>query len=193
MEEDVGYLSICGGCMFSGKTSWLMQQYKKYTYIGKSVSVINYDADKRYHDKLLSTHDKQMIPCVQAKTLKEIYQDLIHVDVILINEGQFFDDLYEISLDLVENFKKKIYIAALDGDFKQKVFGDVLKLFPKCDDYIKLHALCAHCKDGTKASFSHRISEESEQISIGASNYVPLCRKCYNENSNLVVNLHSTY
>ena len=56
-----------------------------------------------------------------------------------------------------------------------------MKLIPKCDDYIKLHALCAYCKDGTKAPFSHRISEESQQISIGVTNYVPLCRKCYSK------------
>jgi len=179
MEKNTGYLSICGGCMFSGKTSWLMQQYKIYKYIGKKICVVNYEADKRYHDELLSTHDQQMIPCIQCKTLKEIIPKLMDSDVILINEGQFFEDLYEVCINMVEKWDKRVHIAALDGDFKQQVFGDVLKLIPKCDDYIKLHALCAYCKDGTKAPFSHRISEESEQISIGVTNYVPLCRKCY--------------
>ena len=190
MSQNIGFLSICGGCMFSGKTSWLMQQYKKYTFIGKKVCVVNYEADKRYDDKLLSTHDKQMIPCIQANTLQEVYTNLIKADVILINEGQFFCDLYDVVIDMVENFDKKVYIAALDGDFKQQVFGDVLKLFPKCDDYIKLHALCAKCKNGEKASFSHRISEESEQISIGSSNYIPLCRTCYHNMNKSEQNIH---
>ena len=72
----------------------------------------------------------------------------------------------------------------MDGDFKRNVFGEILQLIPRCDDYLKLHALCAKCKDGTKASFSHRISTENEQISIGSDNYIPLCRKCY---ENLIV------
>jgi thymidine kinase len=184
MEKNTGYLSICGGCMFSGKTSWLMQQYKTYKYIGKNICVVNYDADKRYHQELLSTHDKQMIPCIQAHLLEDVIVDLMKADVILINEGQFFEDLYEVCINMVEKWKKRVHIAALDGDFKQEVFGDVLKLIPKCDDYIKLHALCAHCKDGTKAPFSHRLSEESQQISIGVTNYIPLCRKCYSKENN---------
>ena len=80
-----GYLSICCGCMFSGKTSWLMQQYKKYKFINKSVAVVNFDQDKRYHNSLLSTHDKQMIPCLQAHLLEDVMDDLINADVILIN------------------------------------------------------------------------------------------------------------
>lgn len=181
MSKNVGHLSICCGCMFSGKTSWLMGQFKKYSYIGKKIAVINYADDKRYHDSHLSTHDKHMIPCIQCHLLKDVYDDMINADVILINEGQFFPDLYKIVLEMVEEKHKIVHIAALDGDFKRNVFGEILQLIPKCDDYLKLHALCAKCKDGTKASFSHRMSTENEQISIGSDNYIPLCRKCYQQ------------
>ena len=177
-----GYLSICGGCMFSGKTSWLLQQYKKYLYIGKKISVVNFDQDKRYHDSLLSTHYKVMIPCIQARKLTDVYEQMQSSDVILINEGQFFEDLFECVCRLVETNHKIVHIAALDGDFQRNMFGQILQLLPRCDDYIKLHALCSQCKDGTKAAFSYRISRESEQISIGSDNYVPLCRKCYETN-----------
>ena len=54
-----------------------------------------------------------------------------------------------------------------------------MKLLPLCDDYQKVHALCANCRDGTKAPFSFRVTSENEQISIGSDNYKPLCRKCY--------------
>lgn len=177
----VGFLSICGGCMFSGKTTWLMQKYKTYSYIGKSICVVNYKDDKRYHDELLSTHDKQMIPCTQTLSLDAIWDKLLGCDVILINEGQFFPDLYEVVLNLVETHNKIVHIAALDSDFQRQPFGDLLRLIPKCDDYTKVHALCAKCKDGTKAAFSYRITDESEQISIGSNNYIPLCRKCFRQ------------
>ena len=161
MSKNVGHLSICCGCMFSGKTSWLMDQFKKYSYIGKSIAVINYADDKRYHESHLSTHDKHMIPCIQSHLLKDVYNEMEKVDVILINEGQFFPDLYKIVVEMVEKKNKIVHIAALDGDFKRNVFGEILQLIPRCDDYLKLHALCAKCKDGTKASFSHRISTEN--------------------------------
>ena len=179
MNNNTGQLSICCGCMFSGKTSWLMNQFKKYSYIGKTISVINFADDKRYHNSNLSTHDKHMISCIQSHLLKDVYSQMEKTDVILINEGQFFQDLYDIVIELVEVKHKIVHIAALDGDFKRNMFGQILQLLPKCDDYLKLHALCAKCKDGTKASFSHRISHENEQISIGSDNYIPLCRKCY--------------
>lgn len=179
MNNNIGHLSICCGCMFSGKTSWLMDQFKKYSYIGKKIAVINYADDKRYHDAHLSTHDKNMIPCIQSYLLKNVYNEMEKADVILINEGQFFPDLYQVVIEMVENKNKIVHIAALDGDFKRNIFGEILQLIPRCDDYLKLHALCAKCKDGTKASFSHRISSEDKQISIGSDNYIPLCRKCY--------------
>ncbi len=177
-SQNIGYLSVCCGCMFSGKTSWLLQQYKKYSYIGKTICVINYADDKRYDEKMLSTHDKQMIPCIQSYSLESVKHILNKSDVILINEGQFFKDLFDSVCELVEN-NKIVHIAALDGDFKRQEFGQVLKLLPMCDDYFKVKALCATCKDGTNAPFSFRLSTESQQISIGSDNYLPLCRKCY--------------
>jgi thymidine kinase len=182
-REEVGHLSICCGCMFSGKTSWLLQQFKKYSYIGKKICVINYADDKRYDNVMLSTHDKQMIPCIQTYSLLNVKDVLLQHDVILINEGQFFNDLYDIVNEMVDKYNKIVHIAALDGDFKRGEFGQILKLLPKCDDYIKVHALCAKCKDGTQAPFSFRVSEESQQISIGSDNYIPLCRRCYNHAS----------
>jgi len=172
-----GYLEIVFGPMFSGKTTKLIQVYKNYTYIGEKVVVINYSKDKRYHDEMLSTHDKMMIPCLFAEQLS--FLNAIEANVILINEAQFFPDLYEFVLDMVERHHKKVYIYGLDGDFQREKFGRMLDLIPFCDHVEKLQSLCAICRNGTKALFSHRISEETSQIVIGSDNYVPLCRLCY--------------
>lgn len=171
-------LKLVMGPMFSGKTTELIQTFKKYSYINKTVVVLNYIEDTRYHSSLLSTHDKQMIPCILTKTLSEMWTNLHDVDVILINEGQFFTDLFEVVIDMVEA-GKIVYVYGLDGDSTRAPFGQILHLIPYADDYIKLKALCAVCKDGTPAIFSHRISDESEQIVIGSDNYMPLCRKCF--------------
>lgn len=194
MEEvnntNYGYLELYLGPMFSGKTTQLIRIYESYTYIGKTVAVINYIDDTRYHESLLSSHDKKMIPCIFSKTLGELWNatdsEIRNADIIIINEGQFFDDLYDVVIDMVEIHSKKVYICGLDGDFNRNKFGKMLDLIPYSDKVNKLHAFCAICKNGKKGIFSHRTTNETGQIVIGSSNYIPLCRTCYLKNTKLI-------
>jgi thymidine kinase len=182
-----GSLSLYLGPMFSGKTTKLIQIYKTKTYIGKRVVILNYNEDKRYSETMLSTHDKITVPCIFINTLSEIwhnenhefYRNIRDADIILINEGQFFSDIFEVVKEMVESYRKEVHICGLDGDYKRNPFGDLLKLIPYCNSVKKLVSLCADCRDGTPALFSYRISKESEQIVIGADNYIPVCRNCY--------------
>ena len=174
-----GYLELCMGPMFSGKTTRLIQAYKQYAYIEKKICVVNFHLDTRYHETMLSTHDNTMIPCIQASLIEDVMLQARNSDVILINEGQFFTDLFTSVIELVEKHKKRVYIFALDGDFERKRFGSILDLIPYSDTVTKLKSLCARCKNGRNAMFSHRVSNESEQIVIGSNNYQPLCRSCY--------------
>jgi thymidine kinase len=101
-------------------------------------------------------------------------------NVILINEGQFFPDLEEFVRILLDN-GKQIYVCGLDGDFERKKFGKLLDLIPLCDKVTKLTSLCSLCKNGTPGIFSKRISEETEQTVVGTTNYIPVCRNCYDK------------
>jgi thymidine kinase len=179
------YLEIIIGPMYSGKTSKLLEIYKQCNYCDISVAVINHSYDKRYHNTLLSNHDKLMIPCIQLNTLEAWHNTtmpenkiLKDADVILINEGQFFQDLYEVVIDILKN-NKKVYICGLDGDFERKKFGNILDLIPYCDKVTKLTSLCSICKNGNLAIFSLRITDDIEQTVIGSENYIPVCRLCY--------------
>jgi thymidine kinase len=132
---------------------------------------------------MLSTHDKQMIPCILANTIYDAISNNIELitsaDIILINEGQFFPDIEEQVRVLVEQSHKRVYICGLDGDFERKPIGRLLQLIPFCDEVIKLKSLCSICRDGTPGIFSFRTTSEMDQVVIGSSNYIPLCRKCY--------------
>ena len=176
MLNQNGYLEIIIGPMFSGKTTYLVNLYNNYINTNKSVIVINYEEDKRYHNHMLSTHDLTTIPCVFTTKICDVLTDL-SADIILINEGQFFPDLFETVTLLVENHGKIVHVCGLDGDFKRQRFGTLLDLIPLCDTIIKLNAKCNICKD--PALFSHRVTNETLQVVIGSSNYMPLCRKCY--------------
>lgn len=188
------YLELFIGPMYAGKTSKLLDIYKQCNFCNISVTVINHSTDTRYHNTMMSTHDKIMIPCIQTMCLNNVwnytkiddtYTDesenhikLRNSDVILINEGQFFEDLYDVVIDMLNN-NKKIYICGLDGDFKRNKFGQILDLIPLCDKVTKLTSLCSICKNGTPGVFSMRLTSETQQTLVGSDNYVPVCRKCF--------------
>ena len=181
MSSPVGYLELIIGPMFSSKTTALLEIYKKCKFCDIPVTIINHISDVRYHNELISSHDKVMAPCLQANTLEEIWttnESLLLSDVILINEGQFFPDLYNIVIDMLDKHKK-VYICGLDGDFERKKFGQILDLIPFCDKVTKQTSLCSLCKDGSKGIFSMRLSDEVGQTVVGSDNYIPVCRKCY--------------
>ena len=176
-----GYLELVIGPMFSGKTTWLIEKYKSYKYIGKKIAVINYSADTRYSTTMLSSHDRNEIPCIFSNLIHDenVWKSIIDAEVILINEGQFFADLVSSVREMVDVLKKQVFISGLDGDFRRDKFGEILDLIPICDKVEKLSAFCASCRDGTPAIFSKRLTEECSQVVIGSDNYVPLCRSCY--------------
>jgi len=194
-----GYLELFIGPMYSGKTSKILEIYKQCNFCNISVAVINHSDDTRYHSCKLSSHDKVMIDCIQTKSISELWDytkiedsdtydeicenhlKLRNAEVILINEGQFFENLYSTVVSML-NAKKRVYIAGLDGDFERKKFGEILDLIPLCDKVTKLTSLCCMCKNGTLAIFSLRLTKEKQQTLIGSDNYIPVCRHCYENN-----------
>ena len=180
MNVNLAYLELFIGPMFSGKTSRLVDIYKQCQFCNIPVAVINHSIDTRYHDTMLSTHDKVMIPCIKTNCITDILDILTNSQVIIINEGQFFDDLYTTVVSLLSK-GKQIYIGGLDGDFERKKFGQILDLIPMCDKITKLTSLCSICKNGTPGIFSKRLTPETEQTIVGSDIYIPVCRTCYNQ------------
>jgi thymidine kinase len=193
-SQNTGYLELFIGPMFSSKTTHILEIYKKCKFCNIPVIIINHSIDTRYHESMVSTHDKVMAPCIQTTLLRNVwdYNDidshfnetsdnhikLRSADVILINEGQFFKDLYTVVEDMLKS-NKRVYICGLDSDFERKKFGQILDLIPLCDKVTKLTSLCSQCKDGTPGIFSMRLTSEKQQTLVGSDNYIPVCRKCY--------------
>lgn len=184
-NDECGYLKVILGCMFSGKTSELIKEYRKWTSCGFKCLMINHISDKRYSDNEEKTfsHDGIAVNSINVgNKLFEFFKKdsfISRYDVILINEGQFFEDLYSFTDHIVNNLNKKVFVCGLDGDFKRKKFGPLIDIIPLCDDLVKLNAICGHCKMNS-GIFTHRLTNETEQTVIGSDNYIPLCRKCYN-------------
>lgn len=174
----MGKLEIFLGPMFAGKSTEIIRRIRKMKFIGKKILVVKPQIDNRYNEEKITSHDYETADCIIVTNLSEL--NVKDYNTIIIDEGQFFNDLKEYVISWVDIFDINVVVAGLDGDFQRQPIGQILELIPYADSCIKLNALCSKCKDGTNASFTHRIIHSNEQILIGGSDtYIPLCRKCY--------------
>ena len=193
-----GSIELIVGPMFSGKTTKIIELYKKYTDMGLTCLVINYKFDKRYSDSdQIVSHAGDSIDAFSIEHLYDLYPIVIDssyvpnpqlvndislpkwddIDVILINEGQFFSDLYKWCSCAVDKHKKTIHIAALDSDFNRNNFQQISLLYPISDYVTKKKANCKCCSQ--PAIFSFRTNQKLMQVVDISNDYIPLCRDCY--------------
>jgi thymidine kinase len=172
----MGFLELILGPMFSGKTSRLIQIRKKYCVLDIPILVIKPIIDNRYSkNSVIVTHDGDTIDCVSRYKLSDII-DLDKYEVIIVEEGQFFPDLYVNIMEWVKT--KKVYVAGLNGDASQNLFGDIYKLLPHADEIVFLKALCKICKDGTPAAFTQKKISNDKIVEVGGADmYQAVCRK----------------
>ena len=193
-----GTLSLIFGNMYSGKTTKINSELIEFSQKGFNVIKIIHSCDDRpeleSNGYFGSTHNPLFkglpckITCVKAATLNSV--DVSSFEIIGVDEAQFFPDLYEVVKDWVDNKRKHVRVAGLDGDSNRQKFGQILDLIPLADDCIKLRAKCKFCIDhlksigvdpdhytsGYEAPFTKRIVESTEQVLVGgASMYVPVC------------------
>lgn len=187
----MAHLKIILGCMFSSKTSTILSEINRFKHITDRYLVINSILDKQRQsnqdqDSIIETHDKHFSDAIllhelkELKTNEEYKKKYDYADIILIDEGQFYKDLYDfIRAELFREDNKKVYIVAgLASDYKMESIGDMIKLIPMADTIQKLYAYCVYCKDTTLASFTSKLIKDDSQILVGNSNiYVPTCRK----------------
>ena len=148
------YLELIIGPMFSGKTSRLVDIYKQCKFCNITVAVINHCIDARYHDTLLSTHDKVMIPCIKTDNLKSVLTNITDAQVVIINEGQFFNDLYEVVLQMI-HLKKKIYIGGTLYDLSNKTDKQLSLLWEQSGEFSIWRNVFLE-EDIEKEFFSHK-------------------------------------
>ena len=192
-----GYLQLTFGSMYSGKSSELRSNRNDWNSISDiCILVINYARDTRYSDgSMVMTHNKEGVKCISVEHLAEItngecYDEAGNVvlpedyDIILVDEGQFYDDLKDNIIHWVDILSKTVYVYGLDGDFRRQKFGQMMDLVPLCDKIVKKKAKCMLCNDGTDALFTWKLENNSDadtNLEIGAADkYIALCRKHYN-------------
>lgn len=185
-------LEIIMGCMYSGKSTEVIRRIKRLKTLGRNVMVVNNSLDTRYTNGetgFIATHNLECEPCISADKLLNLIatQSFRDADVVIIEEAQFFSDLFEFATKCVDEYNKQVIVSGLDGDADRKPFGDILRLIPHAEKVTKLSALCLECNDGTEAFFSKRLVYEdmskSNQIDVGSNDkYIAVCRRHFLSN-----------
>lgn len=172
-------LTIIMGNMFSGKTSELIRRLKRYRIIGKKIVVINSSKDTRSPEEMLKTHDGIEFPCIKVEHISHciVKQTFCDADIVAVDEAQFFPDLKQF-VEMCLFLDKSVILAGLDGDYKQRKFGELLDCIPMASDVMKLSALCMDCRNGTPGPFTKRIIESDDLEIVGGKDvYKAVCRK----------------
>lgn len=178
-----GWIEVICGSMFSGKTEELIRRLKRAKIAKLKVEIFKPSVDKRFSIDEVVSHDENTILSSPVETSASILLLTSNVDVVGIDEAQFFDNGLTEVCNILANRGVRVIVAGLDMDYKGNPFGSMPALIA-CSEYVtKVHAICMNC--GDLAQFSHRKSKEEKLIFLGEKDeYEPLCRTCYNINKN---------
>lgn len=177
--ERRGFIEVICGSMFSGKTEELIRRLKRARIANLKVEIFKPIVDTRFSETNLVSHDESMIPSTPIENSQTILLLASGVDVVGIDEAQFFDDQLPDVCDQLALGGTRVIIAGLDMDFKARPFGQMPNLLARADFITKLHAICVKC--GNIANYSYRITNaDGPQLLLGEKDvYEPRCRPCY--------------
>jgi len=175
-----GWIEVICGSMFSGKTEELIRRLRRAEYAKLKVEIFKPLIDTRYSEEEVVSHDETTIRSTPVDSSGNILLLTGDVDVVGIDEAQFFDkNLVDVCTQLA-NSGIRVVVAGLDMDYLGKPFGPMPELMARAEYVTKVHAICMQC--GNLAQFSHRIAKSDKLVLLGEkSEYEPLCRVCFNK------------
>ena len=173
-----GRIEVICGSMFSGKTEELIRRLRRAKFARQKVEIFKPAIDVRYSEEDVVSHDQNHILSTPLDSSASILLLSSDIDVVGIDEAQFFDmGLVDVCNELA-NRGVRVIIAGLDMDFKGIPFGPMPALCAIADDVTKVHAICVKC--GNLAYVSHRLVDNDRRVLLGETQeYEPLCRECY--------------
>ncbi len=175
-QERVGWIEVICGSMFSGKTEELIRRLKRAKIADQKVEIFKPSLDTRYHDVKVVSHDDNSIHSTPVNHSREILELAKGVEVVGIDEAQFFDEHLPDVCNELANSGARVVVAGLDMDFQGKPFGPVPNLLAIAEYVTKVHAICV--RSGKLAHYSHRTVQDENLVRLGElESYEPLSRK----------------
>lgn len=175
-----GWIEIICGSMFSGKTEELIRRLRRAEFANQKILLFKPMLDNRYSEESIISHQGSSLEAISIDSPNEIMNHWQDEFIVAIDETQFFDASIVIICSELAKKGVRVIVAGLDMDFQGKPFGPMPDLLCIAEYVTKVHAICVSC--GNLAQFSHRISDEKDQVLLGAiDSYTPLCRSCFNK------------
>jgi len=173
-----GWIEVVCGSMFSGKTEELIRRLKRAQFAKQKVEIFKPAIDVRYDDEKVVSHDANEIRSTPVPSSEHIRLLADDVEVVGIDEAQFFDDgIVQVCNDLANN-GIRVIVAGLDMDFKGNPFGPMPALMATAEYVTKVHAVCTHT--GNLAHYSFRKIANDDLVVLGeVQEYEPLSRAAY--------------
>lgn len=173
-----GRLEVICGSMFSGKTEELIRRMRRAQFARQKVEIFKPIIDTRYSDDQVVSHDRNAIPSTPIPHSSQLLLLTSEVDVIGIDEAQFFDEgLPEVCTTLA-NRGVRVIVAGLDLDYRGNPFGPMPQLLALAEYVTKVHAICI--KTGDLAHHSYRLKGSDRLVELGEKDlYIPLSRAAY--------------
>lgn len=179
-NRKAGWIEVICGSMFSGKTEELIRRLRRAIIANQRVEIFKPSTDTRYSDTEVVSHNRNSIPSTPVTSSQQILALAKEVDVVGIDEAQFFDEEIVDVVRILANSGLRVVVAGLDMDFRGEPFGQMPKLLATAEFITKVHAICQKC--GSIANHSFRISAEQSQVLLGEKDsYEPRCRSCFVE------------
>lgn len=173
-----GCIEVICGSMFSGKTEELIRRLKRAKFAKQKVEIFKPAIDTRYHDEEVVSHDSNSIHSTPVPSSSNILLLANNVDVVGIDEAQFFDEGIVSVCNQLANSGIRVIVAGLDMDYLGKSFGPMPALLAAAEYVTKVHAVCVRC--GNLANHSHRTTSNDSLVLLGETDsYEPLCRDCF--------------
>jgi thymidine kinase len=177
-KRNKGWIEVICGSMFSGKTEELIRRLKRAQYAKQKVEIFKPAIDVRYNEEKVVSHDSNEVSSTPVPASANILLLANDVDVIGIDEAQFFDDELPAVCGALANRGIRVIVAGLDMDYLGNPFGPIPNLMATAEFVSKVHAICVTC--GDLAIHSNRIVASKDLVHLGEQDeYEALCRACF--------------
>ena len=173
-----GWIEVVCGSMFSGKTEELIRRLKRARIANQVVKIYKPMIDIRYDKEKVVSHDSNSVDSKPVAKASDILQVGDDVNVVGIDEAQFFDDELPDVCQALALRGIRVILSGLDMDYMGKPFGPMPALLSMAEYITKLHAICSHC--GNLATHSYRLVPAEDKVLLGEKeSYEARCRTCY--------------
>ena len=178
-RNDVGWIEVIAGSMFSGKSEELIRRLRRAKIARQKVQVFKPEIDSRFSNDHIVSHSEMRHESANIRSADEVLAKVeAGTEVVGIDEGQFFDNaLVDVATQLAAR-GIRVIIAGLDQDYTGKPWEPMPQLLAVAEYITKTHAICMKC--GQPANYTQRTFESEERVAVGGEGmYEARCRACF--------------